>query len=455
MKFKRIMVLFLAIVTMFAVAACKKDGAEKTDGKNDAKPTTEATKSPGEDAGAEPTEEAKEPVTLRMAWWGSQTRHDRTIEVINMYMDQNPHVTIEYEFYDFDGYFTKLNTLVASNEVWDCFQLGGNFPTYISKVLPLNDFIDAGIIDTSNTTEAFLKTTRSDGIQVGLSNGVNCYGVAYDPQMFADAGVPEPTENWTWDEWKNACLTIHEKLGIFGSSKLDDFIAGCSSGVPQSQKDLSFFAMSNDKLGFDDYTLLTDYIQLRADLVAAGAYPDPGAIAEIKDIEGDYLVTGEAAMTWVASNQFIALSDAAGRELKLVPLPRKYADGSSGSAIQSSQMFCVSQDSKNPEEAAKFLSFFWTDEEANKILAGERGISIHTNVIEAQKATMTEQQAYVNDFVNLIGSFEVGEVNVISPPQWQIIKDQHDLTIQKVIYGEMTADQAAKDFYEFAKAQFE
>lgn len=460
MKIKRLFVLFLAIFTMLAFAACKGDDAEKatTDDKATDTAVTEPTKAPETDTAAEPTqvpEATAEPVTLRMAWWGSQTRHDKTIEVINMYMDQNPNVTIEYEFYDFDGYFTKLNTLVASNEVWDCLQLGGNFPTYISKIVPLDDYIASGIIDTSKTTEAFLKTTRSDGVQIGLSNGVNCYGIAYDPAMFAEAGVAEPTENWTWDDWEKACLTIHDKLGIYGSSKIDDFIGGCSAGVPQYDKNLSFFAMTNDKLGFDDYTLLVDYIQMRADLVAAGAYPDPGAIAEIKDIEGDYLVTGEAAMTWVASNQFIALSDAAGRELKLAPIPRRYADGNSGSALQSSQMFCVSKDSKNPEEAAKFLNFFWTNEEANKILAGERGISIHSNVIEAQKPTMSAQQAYVNDFVNLIGSFEVGEINVISPPQWQEIKDYHDLTIQKVIYGEMTADAAAKDYFEFAKAKFE
>lgn len=462
MKFKRILVLILAIFTMFAFTACKGgDDTKETDTEDTPGTEAEATKAPEKEEEPEVEEEVvevepvAEPVVLRMAWWGSQNRHDKTVAVIELYESLNENVDIEYEFFDFDGYFTKLNTLVASNDVWDCFQLGGNFPTYISKVLPLNDFIEAGIIDTSNTTDAFLKTTQSEGTQVGVSNGVNCYGVAYDPALFAEAGVAEPTENWTWEDWKSACLTIHDKLGIYGSSKMDDFIAGCSSGVPQSDASLSFFAMTNDKLGFDDYTLLIDYIQLRADLVEAGAYPDPGAIAEIKDIEGDYLVTGEAAMTWVASNQFIALSEAAGRELKLAPCPRKSADGSSGSAIQSSQMFCVSQDSKNPEEAAKFLNFFWTDEEAGKILAGERGISIFSNVIEAQAATQTVQQNYVNEFVNLIGSFEVGEINVISPPQQTEIKDYYDLTIQKVIYGEMTADEAAKDYFDFAKSKFE
>ena len=74
-----------------------------------------------------------------------------------MYMEDNPHVDIQYEFYDFDGYFTKLNTLVASNEVWDMFQLGGNFPTYLDKIDTLDKYIEQGLIDVSNTTDAFYK----------------------------------------------------------------------------------------------------------------------------------------------------------------------------------------------------------------------------------------------------------------------------------------------------------
>ncbi|MHB8130667.1 MAG: ABC transporter substrate-binding protein [Mobilitalea sp.] len=455
MKMKRGFVIFLAILTMVAMMACSgKDKAEDT---NATDTKSEVTKAP-EDTSKEATPivvEKVEPVVLRMAWWGSQTRHDRTVAVIEMYEAANPNIDIEFEFYDFDGYITKLNTLVASNEVWDMFQLGGNYPTYISRIVPLNDYIKSGIIDGTKTTDAFLKTTQDKGTQVGVSNGVNCYGIAYDPAMFASAGVAEPTENWTWDDFKAACLTIHEKLGIYGSSKLEDFIAGCSAAVPQEALELGFFAATNDKLGFDDYNLLTPYIQMRADLTAAGAYPDPGAIAEIKDIEGDYLVKGEAAMTWIASNQFIALSEAAGRELKIVPMPRKTADGPSGSAIQSSQMFCVSTDSKNPEEAAKFLNFFWTNEEANNILMGERGISIFSNVIEAQAATQSELQNSVNDFVNLIGSFETGEVNVISPEQKAEIEDNYKLLIEKVIYGEMTAEEAAKATYDFAASKFE
>ncbi|HWT27238.1 MAG TPA: extracellular solute-binding protein [Mobilitalea sp.] len=460
MKAKRVILLILSILTIFAMVACNADDKTKnttndTTVDTDTNKTDDSSDAKKDDTQKDDTQKDAEKIVLRMAWWGSQVRHDNTVKVIEMYEAQNPNVDIQYEFYDFDGYFTKLNTLVASNEVWDCFQLGGNFPTYLSKIVPLDDYIKSGIIDASKTTAAFLKTTQDKGVQLGISNGVNCYGVAYDPAMFAKAGVPEPKENWTWDDYKNACMTIHDKLGIYGSSKFDDFIGGCTMGISQVDYNLNFFAPSNDKLGFDDYTLLTDYLQMRADLTNAGAYPDPGAIAEIKDIQGDYLATGEAAMTWVASNQFIALSEAAGRELKLVPAPRRTADGPSGSTIQSSQMFCVSKDSKHPEEAAKFLNFFWTDGEANKILNGERGISIFSNVLEAQATEMTDKQNTVNEFVKLIGSYKTGSINVISPAQKTEIEDNYKLLVEKVIYGDMTADEAAKSCYDFAKSKFE
>lgn len=146
-----------------------------------------------------------EPITLRMAWWGSQTRHDITVEVIEMYEKEHPNIDIEYEFFSFDDYFTKLKTLVASDQVWDIFQLGGNFPMYMDKIYPLNDFISSGVVDVSKIGDANLKITQdTEGNQLGLSNGLNAYGIAYDVDMFNDAGIPLPETGWTWDDYAAA-----------------------------------------------------------------------------------------------------------------------------------------------------------------------------------------------------------------------------------------------------------
>ncbi len=129
-------------------------GAAETATKDDTSSTTvETSTEKTTEAAAEVTTSADEPVTLRMAWWGSQTRHDRTVQVIEMYEKENPNVKIEYEFFSFDDYFTKLKTLVASDQVWDIFQLGGNFPMYMDKIYFLNDFIDSGIVCVSNISD--------------------------------------------------------------------------------------------------------------------------------------------------------------------------------------------------------------------------------------------------------------------------------------------------------------
>ncbi len=457
MKKKQLFAAVLSVAMMLGLVACGGNGTSTSSASDSASVSSASSTSVSASASSASTEEKKEPVTLRMAWWGSQTRHDRTVAVIELYEKLNPHVTIEYEPMDFEGYFNKLNTLVASNDVWDIFQMGSNFPTFQSKIYLLNDFIKDGTIDVSGTTDAFLRIAAdAQGNQVGLCSGVNTYGIAYDPEIFKQAGVAEPTENWTWDDYKKICLDIHSKLGIYGSSKFDDWQAGGSSGISQEGFEYGFYNSDNTGLGFTDYKMLANYMQMRADLVDAGAYPDPGACNEISDIEQDFIVSGEAAMTWVASNQFVALTNAAGRELKLINPPRKTANGPSGITIQSSQMLCVSNDSKHPDEAAKFIAFFQSSIDANKILLAERGIPTFTAVREALADNLTDVEKKVYEYVDLVGSFDTGgkPYNPASPECGEAVKEQYKYYLEKVIYKEMTADEAAKAVYDYAASQF-
>lgn len=394
--------------------------------------------------------------TLRMAWWGSQTRHDATNKVIEMYEADHPDVTIEAEFYDFDSYFTKLDTLVAADDVWDIFQLGGNFPKYINNIEPLDGYIKDGIIDTSDTTENFLATTQdNDGTQIGISIGTNTYGIAYDPALFEKAGLAEPADDWTWDEWKQDCLTIHSELGIYGSSKMDNFIAGATQRASQSQKDANFFKKTNDGIEFTDPAPFADYMRMIKELTDAGSYPDAGAIKEIKDIEGDYLITEYAAMTWVSSNQISSIVNAAGREIKIAPVPRITGDGPYGMGIQSSQQLCISKNSKAKEEAAKFINFFVNDIEANKILNGERGVPIMSKVRDSVVSQADESNKIIYDFVDKIGSFPKEDCNVISPDPKAEIEDQYKLLMEKVQYGDLTPKDAAQQLIDFAISKFQ
>ena len=440
MKLRRLMALTTAVVMAASLTAC---GGQKAE-----------TNTQMADSGKE-SAASGEQITLRMAWWGSQTRHDATNKVIEMYEEQNPNVHIEAEFYDFDSYFTKLDTLVAADDVWDIFQMGGNFPKYINSIEPMDSYIEAGTIDVSDTTENFLATTRdNDGTQVGISIGTNTYGIAYDPAMFAEAGLAEPSDNWTWDEWKADCLANTEKLGIYGSSKMDNFIAGVTQRASQAEKDGNFFKKTNDGLEFTDTATFASYMQMIKDLTDAGSYPDAGAIKEIKDIEGDYLVTEDAAMTWVSSNQIASIVNAAGREIKIAPVPRITKDGSYGMGVQSSQQLCMAKSSKNKEEAAKFINYFVNDIEANKVLNGERGVPIMSKVRDVVMEQADDSSKMIYDFVDKIGNFPKEDCNVISPDPKTEIEDQYKLLIEKVQYGDVTPEDAARQLVEFAESKF-
>lgn len=461
---RKLLSVLMATSMVLGLTACGSNTAQSNEvSNNQANDTSTQVESTATQTESAVTPESAEPVTLRMAWWGSQTRHDLTVQVIEMYEKENPNVKIEYEFFSFDDYFTKLKTLVASDQVWDIFQLGGNFPMYMDKIYFLNEYIDSGIVDVSNISDSYLKITQdTQGNQIGLSNGLNTYGIAYDVDMFNEAGVPLPTENWTWDDYADAAMKIHEATGHFGTSGFgtSDFIAGCSTYIGQCGKvgEYGFFNLDLTGVGFDDASMLEPYIQMRADLIKAGASPDAGAEAEVTNIENDFLVTGEAGMTWLAVNQFPTIYDICkeeGRTLALATVPRIKADGPSGAAIQSSQMLCVSQDSQHKEEAAKFISWFQNSTECNDVLQGERGIPINTTVRESLQASASEGKAAMFDFVDLVGTFEIPEkINVLSPDGQDEVVDAYRNYIQQVVYGEITAAEAAQKTYADAEAIF-
>jgi len=230
---------------------------------------------------------------------------------------------------------------------------------------------------------------------------------------------------------------------------MDDFLAGASIGVGP---DYNFFdADDQTKLGFDDPSLLVDYIRMRKELVDLGAFPDPGAAAEVTDIEGDFIVSGEAAMTWIATNQFPTLVDAAGRELKLASVPRRDHDDPFGLTLNSSQMFSIPTNSEHKEEAAKFINFFLNDEEANEILKGERGVPIMSTAREAIEASATDAMVEVLNYIDYVGSNANPELNNIENPNTAEITSQYELLLDQVIYDEITPEEAAQQIYEFAK----
>ena len=79
---KKVLAILCALSLVVSAFAGCSDNAETSAAASD---TSSATSSEASSE-ASTSSESSEPVTLRYMWWGSQTRHDQNIEMLNSYM---------------------------------------------------------------------------------------------------------------------------------------------------------------------------------------------------------------------------------------------------------------------------------------------------------------------------------------------------------------------------------
>ena len=98
-------------------------------------------------------------MTLRVTWWGSQTRHDLTMAAIEKFQEKYPWITVEPEFTSWDGYWSKLATQVAGGLLPDVIQMDYQYLIQYAQsgvLADLKPYFESGTIDVSNVAESVL-----------------------------------------------------------------------------------------------------------------------------------------------------------------------------------------------------------------------------------------------------------------------------------------------------------
>jgi multiple sugar transport system substrate-binding protein len=398
---------------------------------------------------AAPSSTVKEPVKLRFAWWGGQSRHDYTLKMIEIYEKQNPNVKILPEYAAFDDYWKKLVPQAAANDLPDVIQMSVAYISQYADRGQLEDLgphMDKGVIDKSSIADSFLKVGHYNGKPYQITLGVNALAVVYDPQMIKNAGGNLPTNEWTWDdvEAMSAKLKANGKLL---TQTIDD--RNFFNFYLRSQGQ-NLFSPDGAGLGYTDDILFVNYYTRYQKMYNTGYQLSLDKYAQKKGIpEDDEMVLGNAAASFTWSNLFVADSAASKRALDMAPPPGPGI----GKALflQSSQGLSVSKNSKNKEEALKFVNFMINNIEANKIMKGERGVPASSKVQEAIKPLLSPEEKRVIDYVAWAGN-NTSSDNPIDPVgAVEVIKLLTDLS-QQILYKKMTPEDAAVKFRKEATA---
>ncbi len=203
-----VLILSISIVVSFSLLSCKAEAAVE--------------EAPAEEAAAveeAPAEEAApaEPVTINFTNFSANESAEAVLDLMkSLFEKEHPNVTVNIETVGWDNYFTQLQTRVAGGEAPDCFELNlDSFVAYAGQdaLLPLNDLMTASPIDSNVMPAETLEVFTLGGSQYVLPYSFSTVVLVYNKDLFDQAQVAYPTDDWTWAEEDAAALKIKQTLG--------------------------------------------------------------------------------------------------------------------------------------------------------------------------------------------------------------------------------------------------
>lgn len=399
------------------------------------------------------SESGGDQVDLSMFWWGSQLRNERTQEVLDMYMEENPNVTVEGQFSD--DYWTRMATFAAGHTMPDVVQMVYAYlPQYAREetLLDLTPYIEDGTIDTTNVDPTILDTGKvEDGIY-GICNGINASSLLYNKTLLDDAGI-EIHDYMTVDEFMDICREVYEKTGYKTSLSYGGMTSEFYMQFVCRAQDQTLYG--EDKFGVDSPEQFLPFFELYETGLNEGWLLDPSLYVERVrgQVEQDPIVYGSSpeTMSWCgfyASNQLVAMQAAApeGVDIGITTFPSD--DIEKAEWLHPSQFFSISADCENPDEAAKLIDYFTNSVDCNNVLLGERGVPISSEVSDAITDKLSADDQEVVEYINNVVTPKCSSIDPTYPDESSQIVSLLDQITEKVMYGELTAQQAAEQFFE-------
>ena len=158
---------------------------------------------------------------IRYAFWDTaqQPYFEKCIEKFN---EQYPDVKVTLEPSSWDEYWTKLEAGATGGSIADVFWMNGpNIMKYADGdvLMDISDRIKEDNIDTGKYPEALVELYNVDGKQYAIPKDFDTIGVWYNKKIFDEAGVPYPTDDWTWDDMADIAKQLTKSDGsVYGIS---------------------------------------------------------------------------------------------------------------------------------------------------------------------------------------------------------------------------------------------
>lgn len=391
-------------------------------------------------------------VTLSFAWWGSDTRHDITEEIIEIYEQENPGVTIDAMYGgSFEDHWDRLATQTAAADAPDIIQMDEQ---YLREYAERGALLELDDVDVSLFDDTSVENGRVDGDLYAVTMGLNAQVLVANPSLFDDAGVDMPDDQtWTWDDFADIAGQISEHSDDVWGSAGPLGIGPFQVWLRQQGKNVS---TQDGELGFDAADA-AEYFRYFQELQSEGVLPPASLIQEDSGAGDEQSLsgTGREGMATRWTNQAVGLSHTLGTDVELLRYPTVSGDASDADAwFKSSMYLSAAATTDHPEEVQDFIDFFVNSEDAGRLSMVERGIPPNSEIRDLIAEDLDGMDAETVDFIDSIEE-DLGDPEPITPVGGSDFQPTLTRYQIEVFFERMTPDEAAESMVEEMQAQID
>ncbi|MEQ2677387.1 ABC transporter substrate-binding protein [Enterocloster citroniae] len=402
---------------------------------------TEKQGQPSETGGKEGTsEESEGEATIRMNWWGGDSRHEATLKGIHAFEELHPNIHVEPEYEAYSGHQEKIALALNSKVAADVLQMNMN---WIFDYSPKGDtFLDlntvSDVLDLTAYEQSDLDFYTINGSLQAVPISKTGRVFFWNKTTFDKIGVPIPS---TLDELVEAGKKFSEyengsyyPLVILENEKIYMmmYFLECKYGKPWvDDMELQY---SREELidGFEFMKMLEDNHVLPSSEKMAGDG------ADLIDTNQNWIDGHYAGIYMWDSN--LQKHQEALEDGECIIGPMLEMGDYHGGLLKISQCLAIPATTKHPKEAAMLIEYLFGSEEGARFLGDSRGVPCNAKGLAALDLS-DSLAAKANEHVMDWGGYMMDIVfsnSVLSSDDGIFL-----LTIQSQSYGQMSAEQCA------------
>ena len=393
-------------------------------------------------------------VELTMAAWGNPAEIKVYQKGLTEYEKQNPNVSIKLIPVPGDDYEQKLLTQLSGGQANDIFYVGAEtMPKLVEtgKLAELTQFLDssASHVKADEFADGLWGAARQDGKIYGVSVDNNPLLMYYNKQVLKEAGVDKTPQEY-FDEGQWNWETFAEITGKLKDAGKKGFVADkwsahlfswvWSNGGEMYDAEGNFILEENEKA--------QEAFRYVGDMVTDGNFTYTGSLPKGQGADAMFMSN---QVGFVAAGRWLTpmFSENENLDFDYITWPTNTGNKMEPAAIAIAYM-SVSKDSKNAEEAMKFMSFYTSAEGQKSRLAGNGNAVPSVNGVDE----LITEDAVPEHASYLIDAREIGIVDdkqVMIPGLDKEIGDIMDL----MYLGKQDADKTMADISKQAKEMIE